>query len=341
MNTQTTAFQQEIKASLQSLAEEMLHGNSERLQQLLKFSGRFHKYSLGNQILIAHQCPQATHVAGYQRWQGMGYQVSKGAKGIRIMAPMPYRKEKPDGTVEERITFKTVCVFDASQLTGDKPLLEFFTPLPDDEQERCLLVEQALAEEGVQVLIRQMQGTAQGYYEPNTGIIALRPGLDSHSKLLILFHEWAHRLLHPTGTEENRVKREWQAEATGYVVAQHFGIEHPFAADYLQSWQATPQELEAQLAAVMKAASHIIGALEQADITVLEQSGNSTPEEPLPVSSLSDGTIILTAEMIDGTLITEEVIGFNAFVEMALSFKRDPDVIRLTWETVKDTRIAA
>jgi len=45
--------------------------------------------------------------------------------------------------------------------------------------------------------------------------------------------------------------------------------------------------------------------------------------------------------MIDGTLITEEVIGFNAFVEMALSFKRDPDVIRLTWETVKDTRIAA
>jgi hypothetical protein len=117
---------------------------------------------------------------------------------------------------------------------GDKPRRGVFTQLPDDERERCALVEMALAEEGVQVLTRRMAGTAQGYHEPNTGIIALRPGLDSHSKLLVLFHEWAHRLFHPTGTEENRAKREWQAEATGYVVAQDYEVEHPFAFDYLQ-----------------------------------------------------------------------------------------------------------
>jgi hypothetical protein len=197
-------------------------------------------------------------------------------------------------------------------------------------------------EEDVPVLTRRMVSSAQDYYELSTGIIALQPGLDSHSRLLVLFHEWAHRLLHPTGTEEQRAQREWQAEATSYVVAQHFGVDHPFAADYLASWRATPEQLEAQLSAVLRASSHIIQAhtaeahqpVREGDEPVssgLALVAHESPVEQAP--RLAHELVIrVTAEMLDGTLITEEVVGLDAFIEMVLSFRRDAEVIRLTWK---------
>ncbi len=204
-------------------------------------------------------------------------------------------------------------------------------------------------EEEVPVLTRPMAASAQGYYEPATGIIAIRPGLDSHSRLLVLFQEWAHRLLHPTGIQEHRAQREWQAEATAYVVAQHFGLAHPFAAEYLTSWQATAPQLEGQLAAVMKAASHIIGAVECAEATGTEGRcvvdsppvEEEPPADPAPTAASEGEVMVLTAEMIDGTLIAEEVDGFDAFIEMVLSYRRDPDVNTLTWQAGREVRIAA
>src|SRR3990172_8969446 len=53
---------------------------------------RFHKYSISNTMLIWMQCPNATHVAGFHTWLSLDRQVRKGEKGIRIFAPMPYRK---------------------------------------------------------------------------------------------------------------------------------------------------------------------------------------------------------------------------------------------------------
>jgi|GEM_PF-5196747 hypothetical protein len=83
----------------------------------------------------------------------------------------------------------------------------------------------------------------------------------------------------------------------------------------------------------MKAAFQIIGAVESSEVTVIEQIADEVPGEPMVilVSMATEEVIVLTAEMIDGMIITEEVVGFDAFVEMAISFKRDPDVIGLTW----------
>src|SRR4051794_29223194 len=55
---------------------------------------RFHNYSLGNTLLIALQCPDATQVASYRTWQSFGRQVRKGEKGIRILAPMTFSRSK-------------------------------------------------------------------------------------------------------------------------------------------------------------------------------------------------------------------------------------------------------
>src|SRR5689334_15898940 len=91
-----------IRQGVQSLLAEMQQGKSERLQHYLDFCARFHRYSFHNQILIQMQCPNATHVAGYRKWQEMGYQVRQGETGIVILAPRPYTRRQGVTEEEER-----------------------------------------------------------------------------------------------------------------------------------------------------------------------------------------------------------------------------------------------
>jgi antirestriction protein ArdC len=244
MSESTAALLQTVREGLHALAEELAAGMSERLCAVLDFASRFHRYSLNNQALIASQCPQASYVAGYRTWQKMGYQVRKGARGIRILAPRPYTRTRDDGEEEQHLSFAAVAVFDAGQLTQTPAVPSHRDALPDDQQERDDL------------------GSAEGYSAG--GVIALRQGLDSRNRTLILLHEWAHELLHKG--EANalaRERKEAQAEATAYVVSRHFGLAHPFAADYLQSWRVlTLDDLERELDAVVRAAGHIIDRLE-------------------------------------------------------------------------------
>jgi antirestriction protein ArdC len=262
MSESTAALLQTVREGLQALAAELVAGKGERLQAVLDFAGRFHRYSLNNQALIASQCPQASYVAGYRTWQKMGYQVRKGERGIRILAPRPYTRTSDDGEEEQRLSFTAVAVFDASQLTEMPALPSHRFTLPDDQQERYAAVLAAVQAEGIRVEERDDLGTADGYSAG--GVIALRRGLDSRNRTLILLHEWAHELLHKGAANTlARERKEAQAEATAYVVSRHFGLDHPFAADYLQSWRVlTLEDLERELDAVVRAAGHIIDRLE-------------------------------------------------------------------------------
>ena len=49
--------------------------DSDSFRRWLDISARFHKYSLGNQLLIALQKPDATYVAGYHTWLKMNRYV--------------------------------------------------------------------------------------------------------------------------------------------------------------------------------------------------------------------------------------------------------------------------
>jgi hypothetical protein len=74
----------EAIASLQS---------SDGWQRWLATRRHFHTYSFGNQLLIATQRPEATRVAGFRAWLGLGYCVRKGECSIRISAPVPPSKK--------------------------------------------------------------------------------------------------------------------------------------------------------------------------------------------------------------------------------------------------------
>jgi hypothetical protein len=74
--------------------------NSDDFKRALEFKAQFHHYSFANCWLIYSQCPHATLIAGYRKWQELGRQVKKGEKSIAIFAPL-IRKEKVEITNEK------------------------------------------------------------------------------------------------------------------------------------------------------------------------------------------------------------------------------------------------
>jgi hypothetical protein len=100
---------------------------SDEYRSYLDTVTRLHKYSVSNTMLIWMQCPNATHVAGFHTWLSLDRHVRKGEKGIRIFAPMPYRRtvsicDEQTGEAEEQeiggLRFRAVSVFDISQTDG-------------------------------------------------------------------------------------------------------------------------------------------------------------------------------------------------------------------------------
>jgi hypothetical protein len=264
------AVQKDMQQAVSTLLAEIKAGKSEHLLNYLKFASKFHQYSPLNQMLIAEQAPNATHVAGYSQWKKMGYQVKKGEKGIAIIAPRPYGKAvmKSEETGEETITylgvtFTVAYVFDASQLEArpEKPVPSFFVPLADDQEALYTAIASAVQKDGIKLEIDET-GRAQGY--SSGGTIRLKNGLDSTNRVLTLIHEWAHEKLHhnPEGRAMTANKRELHAEAISYVVSHHFGIHNPFSSDYLQNWGNTEKELLAELETIKTTASAIIEQIE-------------------------------------------------------------------------------
>ena len=76
---------------LQNAVAEIVSG--EDWQRMLKVASKFHNYSFNNQLMIFLQWPDATHVAGFNRWKSLGRFVKKGEKGIAIFAPCKYRQK--------------------------------------------------------------------------------------------------------------------------------------------------------------------------------------------------------------------------------------------------------
>ncbi len=115
----------QLHDSLTAQVEALVSG--EDWARFLTVASRFHRYSANNVWLIMAQRPDATRVAGYRTWQGLGRQVNKGAKGIAILAPCVYRRRPVDDTdpaenpAVARVLrgFTVVHVFDQSDTTGE------------------------------------------------------------------------------------------------------------------------------------------------------------------------------------------------------------------------------
>lgn len=254
---------------LAELSRSLKAGRSERLVAYLEMLGRFHQYSFGNLMLIAMQKPDATYVAGFNRWKELGRFVKKGESGIAILAPVTYRKphdnpeqsEDLDDSVEARArvvrAFRVVHVFDISQTAGKD--LPTFAKVEGDPGGKLELLELVVRSNGIELAYDELPfgtlGTSKG------GLVTIRPGMSPALTFSVLAHELGHELLRHKDRRENTSKalRETEAEAVAFVVTRASGLESSSrSADYVQLWGGSEALLRQSLELIRTVASSIL-----------------------------------------------------------------------------------
>jgi antirestriction protein ArdC len=255
------------REAFEQLVKDVDSGKSDTLKAYLKAMGRFHRYSVGNAILIQLQRPDAKHVAGFHTWRRFGRYVKKGEHGIAIMAPVVYRKKARQDTGnhdkaaddETVSTFKTAYVFDISQTEG-KPLPEFAKARGDpgtylERLERFITSRGIKLERGD---LRIAEGVSIG------GTILLKTCLAPAEEFSVLVHETAHEMLHqdPGNRPKEKTVREAEAEAVAYVVCQGVGLDvNTASSDYIQLYDGDKKTLMASLERIQKTAAEILEAV--------------------------------------------------------------------------------
>ena len=238
---------------------------------------QFYKYSFGNQLLIASQCPTATRVAGYGKWQDLKRQVRKGEKAIYITAPIISKNKEvtEDGDTSRLRGFKAATVFDISQTDGDE--LPQFPEHNATEGGEDLLpkVEAAIRNAGITLIYKTITDGAQGYSKGGLIEIDERQGIAAKCGTLV--HEFAHELLHKADRTQGKQQRELEAEAVAYAVLTHYGL-HSGSRFYLASYGITGEMLTASLQIIAKTTKQII---ELTEATNEEQGAGEDSALPL------------------------------------------------------------
>ena len=235
----------EITNSIENGIKELFE--SEKYKNYLRTMSRFHKYSVNNTMLIYMQKPDATVVAGFNKWRDQfGRNVLKGEKGIKIIAPTPYKKKieeaklDPDTKLpmldadgkaimeekEIRIPmYKPVTVFDVSQTEG-KPLPQLAADLTGNVQNYEVFMEAVKRSAPVPVFMENMTGM-DGYYDDENQRIAVHAGMSEVQTVCAAIHEIAHSLLHSHSKEANELTPSWKV-----VMVSEGGTKHDFSSGF-------------------------------------------------------------------------------------------------------------
>lgn len=241
-------------------------------KRMLKVASKFHRYSFNNQLMIFLQRPDATHVAGFNRWKSLGRIVKKGEKGLAIFAPCRYKTKVEDDNGNEKTLqsikgFRVVHVFDISQTEGKElPGLDAVRPklLDGDAPEGIweVLVSQA-SDVGYEV-IRDRKGSENGYCDFLTKQIAVRPDVSGAQALKTLIHELGHALLHGEDLPKSQEVAEVEVESVAYIVCSAIGLDTGgYSFPYVTRWAGGSTDLLKESAdRVISCAKQILGRLE-------------------------------------------------------------------------------
>jgi hypothetical protein len=260
--------QQVITENVKFLIEQLEQGKSETLTAYLAAMARFHNYSFGNILSIAHHRPDATHVAGIRTWNELGRFVIKGQKGIPILAPLIGHKRQPGEPIKDTdekqkpfvLGFRRVFVFDISQTEG--------ADLPEPARvsgevglHRARLFE-FVEQLGIVIEFNSRIAPAQG--ASYGGKIVLLPGQSEAEEFATLVHEVAHEMLHRAErrTMTTKTVRETEAEAIAFIVSRSVGLNTGSAsADYISLYHGNAGLLTESLSVIQQASSTILEAL--------------------------------------------------------------------------------
>ncbi|MDP3879981.1 MAG: ArdC-like ssDNA-binding domain-containing protein [Dehalococcoidales bacterium] len=263
------AVMKQLKAGVEGIQD------SYQFRLFLTTMAKFHDYSIGNQILIMLQKPEATRVAGFNTWKDLGRWVKKGEKGIAILAPVLPPKPKLEEKEEEEelkkielspVYFKVVHVFDLSQTEGAE-LPEFEVPVLTGEVNEELFVRlmDRMKSRGIRVSFESrphLEPGIKGFY--THGEIWVRPEEPRAQQLKTLVHEIAHYY----SEDVFRIPRqdaETIAESAAYVVGAHYGFDTGVRSfPYVALWARDKKVLDQNLSSIRRVAGTILEELEKA-----------------------------------------------------------------------------
>jgi len=258
---------------LQQAVAEIASGDD--WKRMLQVVSKFHRYSFNNHLMIFLQRPDATVVAGFNRWKSLGRFVKKGEKGIAIFAPCKYKtKVETENGGEQNVQqirgFRVVHVFDISQTEGDE--------LADLDAVRPKLLDgdvpegiwDALARHAGSIgyeVIRNQRGTENGYCDFFKKQIAVRPDVSAAQAVKTLVHELGHALLHAEGPVASREVAEVEVESVAYVVCDSIGLDSgDYSFPYVARWAHGDCEMLKFIARrVAECAASILAILETHD----------------------------------------------------------------------------
>ena len=241
---------QQITAGIEQGIKELFE--SEKYMRYLSVMSRFHRYSVNNTMLIYMQKPDATLVAGYNKWKNQFERhVKKGEHGITIIAPTPFKKKieeqklDPDtkapildaegkAVMEEREVeipmFRPVKVFDVSQTDG-KPLPELASSLSGNVQNYEVFMEALRRSAPVPLSVEPMAANMDGFFSPDQQRIAIRAGMSEVQTVSAAVHEIAHSKLHDP--------KKYEAEPTWKIVmVSGGGVKHDYRLDFATEAEA-------------------------------------------------------------------------------------------------------
>ena len=286
---------------------------SDQYVQYLRTMSRFHHYSVNNTVLIYMQKPDATLVAGFNKWRDQfSRNVMRGEKGIKIIAPTPFKKKieeekldpdtklpvlDADGKVimeEKEIKiplYKVVSVFDVSQTEG-KPLPMLAQNLTGNVEQFEAFIEALRRSSPVPLAFEAMEPNTDGYFSEKDQRIAIREGMSEVQAVSAAVHEITHSKLHnyeqarlaaaqgdetaePPKPKDQRTE-EVEAESVSYAVCQYYGIqtgENSFG--YIASWSKDKNlpELRASLETINKTASGLISDIDRNFAEIVKERG--------------------------------------------------------------------
>ena len=289
---------QEITAGIEQGIKELFE--SEKYMRYLSVMSKFHRYSVNNTMLIYMQRPDATLVAGFNKWKNQFERhVKKGEHGITIIAPTPYKKKieemkrDPDthapildadgkAVMEEKEIeipmFRPVKVFDVSQTDG-KPLPQLASSLSGTVPHYEAFLEAVRRSAPVPIEFEPMAANMDGYFSSEQQRIALREGMSEVQTISAAVHETAHSKLHDP--------KKYEAEPTWKIVmVSEGGVKHDYRLDFTT-------EAEAEQAAAEEGWRYVDEnqfewRLEvQEDLTAVKQAAKNRNTEEVEAESIS------------------------------------------------------
>ena len=285
------------KAEMEAISNKLEQGvkdvfNGQNFKDYLNFCAKLPRYSVNNQLLIMMQKPDATMCQSFSGWKDMHRAVKRGEKGIRILAPAPYKMEreqdkkdsfgKPvldqDGEpVKEKVevtvnAFKPVSTFDISQTEGEPIPRLGVEELMGDVDGYTSLIEAIQEVVPVPITFENIESGAKGYFHVEENRIAIQEGMSEAQTVKTMIHEAAHQALHSkeamehSGEKKTQNQKETEAESIAYVVCEHFGIDtSEYSFPYVATWSADKEvpELKASLDTIRSCSAKLIVSIEE------------------------------------------------------------------------------